>query len=206
MLGPLTSIAATIAGQGAVSPVAALQQLGSGTGAGTTGRRDERVAPSSGRVSVLGESWVGARWSRDARRRTPASLHVVWASARTSRRLRRWFFPLCDLETPLDPGTGRRRPVRSATAERAAPTRRPDPARPAPRGSQTPGRTVELRPPALCGIVDRLADGIGAQGRRGNGRDASIAAGDLETDSDGLARLLARPVTTLADAIRAACP
>jgi len=65
---------------------------------------------------------------------------------------------------------------------------------------------VELRPPALCGIVDRLADGIGAQGRRGNGRDASIAAGDLETDSDGLARLLARPVTTLADAIRAACP
>ena len=193
MLGPLTSIAATIAGQGAVSPVAALQQLGSGTGAGTTGRRDERVAPSSGRVSVLGESWVGARWSRDA--------HTTCRLA-----LRRWFFPLCDLETPLDPGTGRRRPVRSATAERAAPTRRPDPARPAPRGSQTPGRTVELRPPALCGIVDRLADGIGAQGRRGNGRDASIAAGDLETDSDGLARLLARPVTTLADAIRAACP
>ncbi len=34
--------------------------------------------------------------------------------------------------------------------------------------------------------------------------DASIAAGDLETDSDDLAVLLGRPVTSLADAVRAA--
>lgn len=34
--------------------------------------------------------------------------------------------------------------------------------------------------------------------------DTSIAAGDLETDRDDLARLLRRPVTTLADAVRAA--
>lgn len=34
--------------------------------------------------------------------------------------------------------------------------------------------------------------------------DASIAAGDLETDRDDLARLLGRPVTPLADAVRAA--
>jgi NAD(P)H dehydrogenase (quinone) len=34
--------------------------------------------------------------------------------------------------------------------------------------------------------------------------DASIAAGDLETDSDDLAKLLGRPVTPLADAVRAA--
>lgn len=36
------------------------------------------------------------------------------------------------------------------------------------------------------------------------GLDASIAAGDLETDSDDLARLLGRPATSLADAVRAA--
>jgi NAD(P)H dehydrogenase (quinone) len=34
--------------------------------------------------------------------------------------------------------------------------------------------------------------------------DASIAAGDLETDSDDLATLLGRPATSLADAVRAA--
>jgi NAD(P)H dehydrogenase (quinone) len=33
--------------------------------------------------------------------------------------------------------------------------------------------------------------------------DASTAAGDLETDSQDLARLLGRPVTPLADAVRA---
>ncbi|MFD2795085.1 SDR family oxidoreductase [Promicromonospora vindobonensis] len=38
------------------------------------------------------------------------------------------------------------------------------------------------------------------------GIDASIAAGDLETDSDDLARLLGRPVTPLADAITATRP
>ncbi|WP_423464510.1 NAD(P)H-binding protein [Promicromonospora sp. MS192] len=36
------------------------------------------------------------------------------------------------------------------------------------------------------------------------GIDASIAAGDLETSSDDLARLLGRPVTPLADVVRAA--
>lgn len=36
------------------------------------------------------------------------------------------------------------------------------------------------------------------------GLDASIAAGDLETDSDDLARLLGRPATPLADSVRAA--
>ncbi|MFD6448410.1 NAD(P)-dependent oxidoreductase, partial [Promicromonospora sp. NPDC060204] len=36
------------------------------------------------------------------------------------------------------------------------------------------------------------------------GIDASIAAGDLQTDSDDLDRLLGRPATPLADAIRAA--
>ncbi|WNB87665.1 hypothetical protein [Cellulomonas sp. ATA003] len=34
--------------------------------------------------------------------------------------------------------------------------------------------------------------------------DASIAAGDLETDSDDLAKLLGRPVTPLVEAVRAA--
>ena len=34
--------------------------------------------------------------------------------------------------------------------------------------------------------------------------DASIARGDLETDSEDLSRLLGRPVTPLADAVRAA--
>ncbi|MBI9115632.1 NAD(P)H-binding protein [Sanguibacter suaedae] len=34
--------------------------------------------------------------------------------------------------------------------------------------------------------------------------DASIAAGDLETDSDDLARLVGRPLVTLVDAVRAA--
>ena len=36
------------------------------------------------------------------------------------------------------------------------------------------------------------------------GLDASIAAGDLQTDSDDLARLLGRPTTPLADVVRAA--
>lgn len=36
------------------------------------------------------------------------------------------------------------------------------------------------------------------------GLDASIAAGDLETDSEDLARLLGRPATPLAEAVRAA--
>jgi NAD(P)H dehydrogenase (quinone) len=36
------------------------------------------------------------------------------------------------------------------------------------------------------------------------GIDASIAAGDLETDSDDLARLIGRPTTPLADVVRAA--
>jgi NAD(P)H dehydrogenase (quinone) len=36
------------------------------------------------------------------------------------------------------------------------------------------------------------------------GLDASIAAGDLETDSEDLARLLGRPATPLADVVRAA--
>ncbi|MFJ3404579.1 SDR family oxidoreductase [Promicromonospora sp. NPDC090134] len=36
------------------------------------------------------------------------------------------------------------------------------------------------------------------------GLDASIAAGDLQTDSDDLARLLGRPATPLADVVRAA--
>lgn len=36
------------------------------------------------------------------------------------------------------------------------------------------------------------------------GIDASIAAGDLQTDSDDLARLIGRPTTPLADAVRAA--
>ncbi|MFE7507796.1 SDR family oxidoreductase [Promicromonospora sp. NPDC057488] len=36
------------------------------------------------------------------------------------------------------------------------------------------------------------------------GIDAAIAAGDLETDSDALVRLLGRPATPLADAVRAA--
>jgi NAD(P)H dehydrogenase (quinone) len=38
------------------------------------------------------------------------------------------------------------------------------------------------------------------------GIDASIAAGDLATDSDDLTRLLGRPVTPLADVVRAARP
>lgn len=36
--------------------------------------------------------------------------------------------------------------------------------------------------------------------------DSSIAAGDLETDRDDLARLLGRPATSLTDALRAAVP
>ncbi len=43
-----------------------------------------------------------------------------------------------------------------------------------------------------------------ATARFGAAMDASIAAGDLETDSDDLAKLLGRPVTPLADAVRAA--
>jgi len=72
--------------------------------------------------------------------------------------------------------------------------------------SEVTGTTVVYRDLPVADYATALRDAGLDEGTAGfvAALDASIAAGDLETDSRDMERLLGRPVRTLADAVRAA--